>query len=103
MQLRTPYAPAMVPRTVLISGGGIAGCALAFWLTRAGAEVTVVERAPAPRPGGQAVDLRGAARTVAARMGLLDDIRALGVEQRGIAWVRDDGSVAARMSAGAFG
>jgi 2-polyprenyl-6-methoxyphenol hydroxylase-like FAD-dependent oxidoreductase len=90
-------------RSVLISGGGIAGPALASWLTRRGIAVTVVERAPAPRPGGQAVDLRGAARTVADRMGLLDEIRAVSVEQRGIAWVRADGSIAARMPVDAFG
>src|SRR3954452_9890787 len=93
----------MTTRSVLISGGGIAGPALAPWLTRRGIAVTVVERAPAPRPGGQAVDLRGAARTVAERMGLLDDVRAVALEQRGIAWVRADGSIAARMAVDAFG
>src|SRR4051794_988338 len=93
----------MTTRSVLISGGGIAGPALASWLARRGVAVTVVERAPAPRPGGQTVDLRGAGRLVAERMGVLDTVRALGVEQRGIAWVRADGSVAARMAADAFG
>ena len=93
----------MTTRSVLISGGGIAGPALASWLTRRGVAVTVVERAPAPRPGGQAVDLRGAARTVAERMGLLDAVRAVALDQRGIAWVRGDGSIAARLPADAFG
>src|SRR4051794_39235911 len=93
----------MTTRSVLISGGGIAGPALASRLTRRGIAVTVVERAPAPRRGGQAVDLRGAARTVAARMGLLDRIRAVSLEQEGIAWVRADGSIAARMGGDAFG
>src|SRR3954451_3520587 len=93
----------MITRSVLISGAGIAGPALASWLTRSGIAVTVVERAPAPRPGGQAVDLRGAARTVAERMGLLDEIRSVSLEQHGIAWVRADGSIAARMGADAFG
>lgn len=93
----------MESRSVLISGGGIAGPALAHWLTRRGYAVTVVECAPAPRPGGQAVDLRGAARTVAERMGLFDEIRAVGLDQRGIAWVRSDGSISARMAADAFG
>jgi 2-polyprenyl-6-methoxyphenol hydroxylase-like FAD-dependent oxidoreductase len=94
---------AMTTRSVLISGAGIAGPALAYWLSRRGVAVTVVERAPAPRPGGQAVDLRGAARTVAERMGLLDAVRAVSVDERGIAWVRDDCSIAARMPADAFG
>jgi 2-polyprenyl-6-methoxyphenol hydroxylase-like FAD-dependent oxidoreductase len=92
----------MTIRSVLISGAGIAGPALASLLTRKGVAVTVVERAAAPRPGGQAVDLRGAARVVAQRMGLLDEIRAVTVDQRGIAWVRGDGSLAARMTVDAF-
>jgi 2-polyprenyl-6-methoxyphenol hydroxylase-like FAD-dependent oxidoreductase len=56
---------------VLISGGGIAGPALAFWLCRRGIEVTVVERAPGLRPGGHAVDVRGVARRVVEQMGLM--------------------------------
>jgi 2-polyprenyl-6-methoxyphenol hydroxylase-like FAD-dependent oxidoreductase len=63
-------------RTVLISGASIAGPALAYWLRRHGFEPTVVERAPAPRPGGQGIDLRGTARTVVERMGLMERIRA---------------------------
>ncbi|WP_410595008.1 FAD-dependent monooxygenase [Amycolatopsis sp. lyj-23] len=60
---------------VLISGASIAGPALAGLLTRAGCTVTVVERAPALRSGGQAVDFKGAThRTVLARMGLLDEV-----------------------------
>src|SRR3954452_11097186 len=93
----------MITRSVLISGAGIAGPALASWLTRRGFAVTVVERAPSPRSGGQDVDLRGAARTVDERMGVLDDVRGVSLDQRGIAWVRADGSIAARMGADAFG
>lgn len=49
----------MSNRTVLISGASIAGPALAFWLSRCGYAVTVVERAPDLRLGGQAVDFKG--------------------------------------------
>jgi 2-polyprenyl-6-methoxyphenol hydroxylase-like FAD-dependent oxidoreductase len=59
---------------ILISGASVAG--LAYWLNRYGFRVTVVERAAALRPGGQAVDLRGSARDVVERMGLMDEIRA---------------------------
>ncbi|QVQ50275.1 FAD-dependent monooxygenase [Spiractinospora alimapuensis] len=63
---------------VLISGAGIAGPALAMWLGRLGHTVTVVEKAPAPRPGGQAVDFKGADQmAVIERMGLLDALREL--------------------------
>jgi 2-polyprenyl-6-methoxyphenol hydroxylase-like FAD-dependent oxidoreductase len=65
----------MKNRTVLISGASIAGPALAHWLTRYGWTVTVVERAPAVRPGGQAVDFKGPThRAVLERMGVLDEI-----------------------------
>ncbi|MFD6096308.1 FAD-dependent monooxygenase [Nocardiopsis flavescens] len=60
---------------VLISGAGVAGPALAHWLHHHGIRATVVERAPAPRPGGYAVDLRGVAVDVAERMGALAEIR----------------------------
>jgi 2-polyprenyl-6-methoxyphenol hydroxylase-like FAD-dependent oxidoreductase len=60
---------------VLISGASIVGPALAFWLSRYGCQVTVVERAPALRPGGQAVDFKGEThRNVLDRMGLWEEI-----------------------------
>ncbi|MCS7482058.1 FAD-dependent monooxygenase [Umezawaea endophytica] len=62
--------------TVLISGASIAGPALAYWLDRAGCRVTVVEKAPGPRSGGQAVDFKGATHlAVLERMGILDEVR----------------------------
>ncbi|TDD18880.1 FAD-dependent monooxygenase [Nonomuraea diastatica] len=63
---------------VLISGASVGGPALAHWLARYGFAVTVVEKAPALRLGGQAVDFKGEAHlTVLARMGVLDDVRRL--------------------------
>jgi 2-polyprenyl-6-methoxyphenol hydroxylase-like FAD-dependent oxidoreductase len=65
-------------KQVLISGAGIAGPALAYWLGRYGAEVTVVEAAPALRASGFAVDFRGPTHLgVLARMGVLDELRAI--------------------------
>jgi 2-polyprenyl-6-methoxyphenol hydroxylase-like FAD-dependent oxidoreductase len=63
---------------VLVSGASIAGPALAYWLHRYGCTVTVVEKAPTLRPGGQAVDFKGEThRQVLERMGLLDAVRRL--------------------------
>ena len=93
----------MHEKDVLISGGGIAGPALAYWLVRSGYRPTIVERAPAPRPGGQTVDLRGAGRTVVERMGLLPAVRAVTVEERGVAYVDTAGTRRGEMSAEAFG
>ncbi len=89
--------------TVLISGASIAGPALAHWLHRHGLTPTVVERAPAPRPGGQPVDLRGAARGVVERMGLMPQVRAAAVRERGIAFLDAAGRRAMRMPAELFG
>ena len=63
-------------QTVLISGASIAGPALAYWLDRYGFQATVVEKAPALRPGGQAVDFKGRThRTVLQRMGVWEEIQ----------------------------
>ena len=78
---------------VLVAGASIAGPALAHWLRRRGAEVTVVERAPELRPGGQAVDARGVAREVIRRMGLDAGVRAARTETAGAYTVDVDGSV----------
>src|SRR5262245_26688240 len=90
-------------RTVLISGASIAGPALAYWLHRHGFAVAVVERAPALRPGGQAVDLRGVARDVVERMGLMARVRADRVDERGVAFVDREGRRVAAMPADLFG
>lgn len=67
----------MTTTKVLVSGASIAGPALARWLGRNGFDVTVVEKAPGPRPGGQAVDFKGRTHhDVLTRMGILDDVRA---------------------------
>ncbi len=93
-----------MPNTdVLISGASIAGPTLAYWLRKAGFTPTVVERAPALRPGGQAVDLRGAGRTVISRMGLMDQARAVSLDQRGLALVNASGRITARLPADSFG
>jgi 2-polyprenyl-6-methoxyphenol hydroxylase-like FAD-dependent oxidoreductase len=62
-------------RTFLISGASVAGPALAFWLHRYGFKPTIVERAPAIRPGGYAVDFRGASLRALERMGLLPEVQ----------------------------
>jgi 2-polyprenyl-6-methoxyphenol hydroxylase-like FAD-dependent oxidoreductase len=88
---------------VLISGAGIAGPALAYWLHRYGFDVTVVEADPVPRPGGQAVDLRGVAKDVVERMGLMNNVRERCIDERGFAYVDKRGRFKARMPADLFG
>jgi 2-polyprenyl-6-methoxyphenol hydroxylase-like FAD-dependent oxidoreductase len=66
---------------ILISGASIAGPVLAYWLTRHGYEVTVVERAATLRKtGGHAVDLFRPAMEISENMGVLPRIEALATQ-----------------------
>jgi len=62
-------------RTVLISGAGIAGPALAFWLLKYGFVPTIVERAPRFRDGGYMVDVWGTGYDLIERSGLMEKVR----------------------------
>ncbi|MBM2619390.1 FAD-dependent monooxygenase [Actinoplanes sp. LDG1-06] len=77
---------------VLVSGASVAGLTVAWWLDRYGFEVTVVERAPGLRPGGQALDVRGPALEVARRMGVLEQFRKRTTELRGMSMVDNSGA-----------
>lgn len=84
----------MSPHAV-ISGAGIGGPALAHQLSARGWRTTVIERFPQRRDEGQNVDIRGAAREVARRMGILDDVRAANTGEVGTRFVTADGTAAA--------
>ncbi|MFG3700337.1 FAD-dependent monooxygenase [Micromonospora sp. NPDC047620] len=79
-------------KRVLISGASVAGPAVAYWLHRYGFAVTIVERAPALRAGGQAIDIRGVALDVVDRMGLLAPLRQVRTHVRGMSMVDGDGN-----------
>lgn len=87
---------------VLISGAGIAGPALAYWLHRYGFRPTIVEVAPSPRPGGQTIDIRGIAREVVEQMGLMPAIRERQLHERGLEYVNARGRRLAAMPAELF-
>jgi 2-polyprenyl-6-methoxyphenol hydroxylase-like FAD-dependent oxidoreductase len=90
-------------RNILISGASIAGPALAYWLSRHGFNPTVVERAPALREGGYAIDIRGAARGVTERMGIMPEVRQALTNTRGMSFVDSANKPQASMSADLFG
>ena len=82
----------MSEKTVLISGIGIGGPTLAFWLQAAGFEPTLIEHAPAPRTGGYVVDFWGLGYDIAERMGLASDIERVGYQMREMRIVDDTGT-----------
>lgn len=65
----------MAPLKVLICGAGITGNTLAFWLSKTGHEVMVIEHFPGLRATGLQVDLRGPGIQVLKRMGLEESLR----------------------------
>jgi 2-polyprenyl-6-methoxyphenol hydroxylase-like FAD-dependent oxidoreductase len=82
-------------RRILITGASIAGNAAAALLAQRGFDVTVVERAPEFRDGGQNIDVRGVGREVLRRMGLEQAALDRGTGEEGTVWVNQDGSRAA--------
>lgn len=69
------YHGASTRRSVLISGGGIAGLTLAYWLHHHGLQPTIIEQAPQLRPEGYAIDFAGSGWDVAERMQLIPELR----------------------------
>ena len=75
----------------LISGVGIAGPTLAFWLQKYGIAPTLVELAPALRTGGYVIDFWGLGYDIAEKMGLLPDIARIGYHMQELRIVDDSG------------
>jgi 2-polyprenyl-6-methoxyphenol hydroxylase-like FAD-dependent oxidoreductase len=87
---------------VLISGAGIAGPTLAYWLARHGMTPTLVEKAPTLRTGGYVIDFWGAGFDVASRMGLLPNLVRAGYAVREVTVVDRNGHKVAGFPAAAF-
>ncbi|WP_432968132.1 FAD-dependent monooxygenase [Dactylosporangium sp. CA-233914] len=88
---------------ILISGASVAGPSLALWLQRYGHRVTVVEKAPALRGGGYAVDFRGRVHLqTLARMGLREALEARATHMGDIAIVDATGRQVAAIPSAVF-
>lgn len=74
------------PLKVLIIGGGVAGPALAYWLSRLGnfTSITLAERSSSMRASGQQVDLRGQGVPMMQKMGIEAAVRAAVVHEVGM-------------------
>ena len=84
-------------RKALISGAGVAGATAAYWLAKAGFQVTVVEQARDMRSSGSPVDVRGPAVEVAERMGVMARIRDADTCVRDIVFVNARGHIVSRV------
>ncbi|TPO12626.1 FAD-binding domain [Mesorhizobium sp. B1-1-5] len=93
----------MADRTVLISGGGIAGPALAFWLAAAGFRPTLIEQAPQLRTGGYVIDFWGLGYDIASWMGVEADVNRVGYHVREMRIVGENGKRVAGFGTDVFG
>jgi 2-polyprenyl-6-methoxyphenol hydroxylase-like FAD-dependent oxidoreductase len=85
-------------QSILISGIGIAGPTLAYWLACCGFRPTLIEQAPARRRGGYIVDFWGLGYDIAEKMGLLPDLNRRSYTVKEVRFVDTDGH-----RAGGFG
>jgi 2-polyprenyl-6-methoxyphenol hydroxylase-like FAD-dependent oxidoreductase len=87
---------------VLISGAGIAGPTLAYWLAHYGLTPTIIETAPRLRTGGYVIDFWGAGFEIADRMDLLPEITRNGYLLREVRVVNRNGKPVSGFPAEAF-
>ncbi|GAB1317192.1 hypothetical protein MFIFM68171_07402 [Madurella fahalii] len=81
----------MAPLRALITGAGIAGSSLAFWLAKQGHHVTVIERHPSLRATGLQIDLRSHGVQVLRLMGLEAAYQAKRCHETGLQFVDASG------------
>jgi len=74
-------------KNILISGAGIAGTTLAFWLKMFGFNPTIVENSPALREGGHAIDFMGAGYDVAEKMDIIPALKRVDINFSKLAFV----------------
>ncbi len=88
--------------TILISGAGIAGTTLAYWLLKRGFTPVLIERAPRFRAGGYMIDFWGMGFDVAERMGLIPALRNAGYRIDRVEFVAGDGRLRSTIGGNAF-
>ena len=85
---------------ILISGAGIAGPTVAYWLDRHGFTPTIVATAPQRRAGGFAIDVRGPGADVVKKMAPWPQVQALSTKFPQFVCVDGDGRTVAVLKAG---
>ena len=87
---------------ILISGAGIAGPCLAYWLakTRFQTSITIVERALLPRATSQSIDIHGPAVEIVKKMKVVDSIHSCSTTEEGTQILNSSGKAIALFNAG---
>src|SRR5262245_24853501 len=87
---------------IAISGAGIAGPTLAYWLHRTGHVPVLIEKAQQVRFGGYIVDFWGVGYTIAERMGILPEVCKAGYSVREVRMVDERNQKVGGFSASVF-
>jgi 2-polyprenyl-6-methoxyphenol hydroxylase-like FAD-dependent oxidoreductase len=87
---------------VLISGSGIAGSAVAYWVARSGHSATVVERSAFLRSSGAPVDVRRPAMPIVERMNIVPRLREASTVVSGWTLLDEAGKRSAHVDLGAL-
>ena len=91
-----------MPR-VIISGAGIAGLVLAYWLGKSGFQVVVIERLLSDNQSGQIIDVEGPAQEIVKKMGVMDEIKSKVTHEAGIRFFDDSNRNFATIPVGTTG
>jgi len=83
---------------ILISGAGIAGLTLAYWLQKFGFSPTIIENRPNLDHEGYMIDFYGSGFDVAEKMGLTESLRARHYDIPNLAFVDSQGKPQASMN-----
>lgn len=89
-------------KKILISGAGVAGLSLAFWLRKYGFSPTIIEKAPTLRTGGFKIDVRGVAIQVLKRMNLYFKAVALKTDIKEASVVNSTGEIITEMDSDTY-
>lgn len=93
----------MKNKHILISGAGVSGLTLAYWLKQHGFTPTIIEKHPILRTGGYKIDIRGVAIEVIKEMGAYSSILEKKTNVQGVTIIEKDGSESKKMDADVSG
>ena len=82
---------------ILISGGGLAGLTLAYWLHQYGMTPVVIEQSEGVRRDGYGIDFFGSGYDVAEKMGLIEQLRLQPIKANYIGYVDEEGKPIAKL------
>ena len=82
---------------ILISGGGLVGMMLVYWLYQYGYTPVVIEQADGLRRDGYGIDFFGSGYDVAEKMGLIEQLKTQPIKAEYVGYVNENGKPVAKL------